>query len=238
MRTAVLVGLVLLMLTHVVSASYYNNSSVSWMKVDLNYHEISGINWVGIPGILYDHNNQVIDSSKDLGAYTVFLGLDINNFAMWNSCTQTIQSLSWTGTRWVGTDFEIYPGMGLRIVINSDCTLPLNFSCESLNHSICDDLYCEINFGNVSLSLETVDPLEGVPEIALLFMFMFGMFYFRSNILLHVSGLFYSLWFYSTQIDHSQDYAYFLTVAFFCVWVGFIFIIYERSSYVWKKKKS
>lgn len=46
------------------------------------------------------------------------------------------------------------------------------------------------------------------------------------SVMFSLAGFFYGLWFYSTQIDHSQDYAYFLTAAFFCIWVIFMFELY------------
>ena len=77
-----------------------------------------------------------------------------------------------------------------------------------------------------------------LPETFLLIAFFVIVRMYKNDYILLLSAFFYSLWYYSTQIDHSQEYAYFLTAAFFCVWVGFMFIIYERSSYVRKKKKA
>lgn len=76
-----------------------------------------------------------------------------------------------------------------------------------------------------------------LPETILLVGFFFVIQRFTRSYLLPLSGLFYAMWFYSTQIDHTQEYAYFLTASFFCIWVSFMFSIYERSNDVRKRKK-
>lgn len=47
------------------------------------------------------------------------------------------------------------------------------------------------------------------------------------HLLFNLAGFFYAMWFYSTQIDHSLEYAYFLTASFFIIWVVFMSRIYR-----------
>ena len=86
------------------------------------------------------------------------------------------------------------------------------------------------NVSNINITLFFDDSEIGgllLAETILLLSLMVSV-WFLSDALLPVSGLFYSMWFYSTQIDHSQDYAYFLTASFFIIWVVFIFRIYTN----------
>jgi len=95
----------------------------------------------------------------------------------------------------------------------------------------------DIETGIYSLEDED-DGYLSLPEVCLLIAFFAVVRAYRKDTILPVAALFYSLWFYSTQIDHSQEYAYFLTASFFCIWVGFIFVIYERSGNVQKENKN
>jgi len=129
-----------------------------WMKVDL----VDGSTWVAIPGILYDHNNQVIDSVSDFAAYIDAIGLtEIQTFAWFNPCTQESESYARYPfpPYWQGTDFAIYPGQGIEIQASPACTLPLRFGQGYVRHLVCTadttDYYCEW------LGQEEFDKLEG-----------------------------------------------------------------------------
>lgn len=63
-----------------------------------------------------------------------------------------------------------------------------------------------------------------LPEVLLLIGFII---FIPHPVMSHLAGFFYGLWFYSTQIDHSLDYAYFLTASFFCIWVVFMVRCYR-----------
>ena len=133
-----------------------------WMKVDL--HKIpdgSGINQIGIPGILYDEDNAVIDTADKLAHLYMYdyLGLPVENIKWYNPCTQATESYSLMPWGWSGDNFNIYPGQAIEIVVSNDCTLPLKFGQGYKKHLICTtdstDYYCEW-FGQ-----EEFDPLEG-----------------------------------------------------------------------------
>ena len=127
-----------------------------WMRIELR----ASANAIGIPGILYDHNNAVIDTASDLGAYVEYLSLPFGTFSWWNSCTAAYESYSYIAPGfWVGANFNIFPGMGIEVQPLSACTLPLKFGQGYTKHLICndgsDDFYCEW------LGQEEFDQLEG-----------------------------------------------------------------------------
>ena len=121
---------------------------MAWMKVDLNHNGTKGQNWIGIPGILYDEDDQVIDTALKLGAYFDYLGLTSasSTFTWWNPCTQTMEALGRLFGTWMGTNFKIYPGQGIEITVGADGVLPIKFGQGYKKHLICTETvakYCE-----------------------------------------------------------------------------------------------
>lgn len=100
-----------------------------------------------------------------------------------------------------------------------------------------NSVYTVVNGGNTSANIMLTsvvlddDPQTLLfPENFLLIGLFIIVYLFRTDVMLPLAGFFYSLWFYSTQIDHSSHYAYFLTASFFCMWVSFMFMMYTRST--------
>ena len=114
---------------------------MGWMRFDF----VNGLNCLGLPGILYDHNNQIINTVSDLALYTDYLSLPIKSFNWWNSCTQTVKSYSQLFGGWVGDNFNIYPGQGLKIRTTSECVLFLIFEQKYIKSLVCGNKYCEID---------------------------------------------------------------------------------------------
>lgn len=131
-----------------------------WMKVDLKTGDTNEKNWVAIPGILYNSNNAVIDTASDLAPYLEAICADVSALVWWDPCDQATKSYSKLSPgRWGGDDFNIYPGQGIEIDIDADCTIHLIFGQGYKKHTICNDgtndIYCEWS------GQEGFDALEG-----------------------------------------------------------------------------
>lgn len=132
------------------------------MIVDLNRFSGIGANELGIPGILYNQNNQVIDNAIAMAAYLDYLGTFAAGTVLgwYNPCTQNTTSYTKIAYYpfWSGGNFSIYPGMALRITVPADVTIPLKFGQGYKKHLICTETaakYCEWS------GQEEFDYLEG-----------------------------------------------------------------------------